>query len=88
MPQRAESVANQRFTLAVQARRRFIENEDSWIGEHGARDGDALALTARQLHAALADDRVVALLESIDELVAVRDLRRGANLFLASRPGC
>ena len=34
---------------------------------------DALALAARELHAALADDRVVAVLERLDELVGVRD---------------
>ncbi len=43
------------------------------IGENRARDGDPLALPARQPDAALADDGVVALLERLDELVAVRD---------------
>ena len=43
------------------------------IGEDGARDRHALALAARQLHAALADDGVVAVLERLDELVGVRD---------------
>src|SRR5215467_7980040 len=77
--QGAQTVADQRLALAVEARRRFVEDENSWIREHGTRDRDALPLTTRELHAALAHDRVVALLEAIHELVAMRDARRGAN---------
>ena len=51
------------------------------FGEDGAGDRDALALAARQLHAALADDRVVLLLEPLDELVGVRDAADFADLF-------
>ena len=47
---------------------------------------DALALPARELHAALADDRVVALLEPADELVAVREPARPPRSRRASRP--
>ena len=68
-----QAVLDQRLALAVEARRRFVEDQDARVGEDRARDRDALALAARQPHAALADDRVVALLERLDELVAVRD---------------
>src|SRR6185437_11551981 len=60
--ERAQAVANQRFTLAVEAGGCLVENENSWIGQHGARDRHALALSARELHPALADHGVVALL--------------------------
>jgi hypothetical protein len=40
------------------------------------RNRDTLALTTGQLDAALADDRVVAVRELADELVAVRDAAR------------
>ena len=69
----SQAVLDQRLALAVEARRRLVEDQDARIGEDRARDRDALALAARQLHAALADDRVVALLEALDELVGVRD---------------
>ena len=71
--QRAQAVLDQRLALAVEARGRLVEDQDARIGEDRARDRDALALAARQLHAALADDRVVPLLELLDELVGVRD---------------
>src|ERR1041385_6683161 len=65
--QGAQAVADHRLALAVEARRGFVENEDSRVGEDRAGDGDALALAARELDAPLADDGVVALLEAIDE---------------------
>src|SRR5262245_40957273 len=80
--QRTEAVADHRFTLAIETRRRFVEYENSWISQNRAGDCDALALAAGQLHTSLADDRVVALLESVDEFVTVRDARRCANLFV------
>ena len=73
LAQRLQAVLDQRLALAVEARRRLVENQDARVGENRARDRDALPLAARQPHAALADDRVVALLELLDELVAVRD---------------
>ena len=71
--QRPQAVLDERLALAVEARRRFVEHQDARVGEDRARDRDALALPARQLDAALADDRVVLLLELLDELVGVRD---------------
>ena len=88
VPKRAQAVANQRFALAVETRRRLVENENARIGEDRARDRDALALAAGELDAAFADDRVVALLEPVDELVAVRDARRRRECLRRSRPVC
>ena len=71
--ERPQAVLDQRLALAVEARRRLVEDQDPRVGQDRARDRHALALAARQLHAALADDRVVLLLEPVDELVGVRD---------------
>src|SRR6185503_16932798 len=80
-PQRAQTVLDERFALAVERRGGFVEDEDARIGEDRARDGDALALPARELHPALADDRVVARLEPFDELVGVRNAADLLNLL-------
>ncbi len=45
-----------------------------------ARDGDALALATGEFHPALADHRVVFLLELFDELFAMRDAAHSLNL--------
>src|SRR5262249_36590229 len=71
--QRPQAVLNERLALAVEARGRFVEQQDARVRENRARDRDALALAARQPHAALTDDGVVLLLEAVDELVGVRD---------------
>ena len=65
----------------VRPARSVVEDQDARIGENRARDGDALALSAREAHAALADDGVVAELELRDELVAVSDAARLADLL-------
>src|ERR1041385_2976771 len=77
---RAQPVANERLALTVQARGRLIENENAGVGEDGAGDGDALPLAAGELHATLADDRVVAFLESVHEFVAVSNAGRLTSL--------
>src|SRR5438552_3160357 len=75
-----EAVLDHLLALAVEARRRFVEDQDPRVGEDRARDRHALPLPARQLDPALADDRVVALGKLVDELVAVRDAARGPDL--------
>ena len=40
----------------VDRRRRVVEDQDARVGEHRARDRDALALPARERVAVLADD--------------------------------
>src|SRR5437867_7011351 len=84
LAQRLEAVLNQRFTFAVEARCRLIEDEDSRIGENRARDRDALALAARKPDAPFADDRVVAFFESFDKLVAVGDAADRFDLLTRS----
>src|SRR5207253_10328517 len=58
LSQRLQAVLDHRLALAVEARRRFVEDEDARVGENRARDRHALALAARQPDAALADHRV------------------------------
>src|SRR5690348_1750877 len=76
--QATETVLNHLLAFAVETRRRLVENQDARVCQNRARDRHALALTARQLDASLPDNRVVAVRELLDELVAVRD---AAGLF-------
>src|SRR5690606_24756675 len=83
-----ESVPDEGLALGVEAGGGLVEDEDARIGDDGARDGDALALAAGELDAALADDGVVAVVEALDELVAVRDAGGGADLFEGGAGAC
>jgi hypothetical protein len=47
----------------------LVQHQDRGVGQEGAGDGHALALAARQLDAALADQGVVALGQAQDEVV-------------------
>ena len=62
---------------------RLVEHEDRRVLEHGARDRDALALPGRELRAALAEQRVVALRQRGDEGVGAGDAGGGAHLGVA-----
>jgi hypothetical protein len=55
-----ECVLDVPFRFGVERRSRLVENQDRRILEHGAGDGQALALSARQHHAVFTDQRVVA----------------------------
>src|SRR2546430_12354540 len=65
----AEAFLNQSFGFRVEARCGFVENQDSWIGQNGARDGDTLLLSTGELYAAFANDGVVFFLEAFGEFV-------------------
>ena len=56
----------------VDVRGRLVEHQDPRVGDQRARERDELALAGRELHAALADLGVVAVLAARDELVARR----------------
>ena len=68
-----EAVLDEGFGFGVEGAGGFVENEDAGVGEYGAGDGEALALAAGELDAALADDGVVALGETLGELVDAGD---------------
>ena len=57
------------FHLDVDGARGVVENQDGRVDQKGPCDGDALALAARERVPAFADDRVVALGQTLDESV-------------------
>ena len=61
--------------FGVQGRRRFVEDENGGVAEQCAGDGNALALSAREHHPALADDRGKAIGHFLDEFQGLRRLR-------------
>src|SRR5690606_24157807 len=81
VPETPEAVLDERLALTVEAGRRLVEDEDLRIGEDRARDGDALALSAGELHPSLADDRLVPVGKREREVVAVRDAGGGEDLI-------
>ena len=81
-----EAVLYHRLTFTVEAGRRFVQDQNSRIGQNRTRDADALALSAGQLDAAFTHHRVVLFFEAFDELLAMGDpagltdlLARGAR---------
>ncbi|GAB2720050.1 hypothetical protein GCM10010442_46520 [Kitasatospora kifunensis] len=66
--------------LGVQRGGRLVEQHDGGVLEDGPGDRDPLALPAGESGADLADPRVVALREAVDELVHVRGAGGGLDL--------
>src|SRR5262245_34062262 len=60
--------------LRIEARSRLVEHENLWPLQQRPRDGDALALSAREPRAALADFGLVALWQPLDHRVDLREL--------------
>ena len=58
----------------------FVEQQQLRLNRERAGDGHALSLPAREGHAALADDRIIALLKAGDELVGLRLARAALDL--------
>src|SRR5207248_3110708 len=69
--QRRHRRLDELLTLRVQVARRLVEDEDLRVREDRPGDGQPLLLAARELDAALADERFVALGQLDDELVGV-----------------
>src|SRR4051812_9953415 len=69
--QLGEGLLDQLLALGVEAAGGFVEDEDLWVGEDRAGDAETLALAAGELKAALTDERVVPVGETLDELVRV-----------------
>ncbi len=69
MRETRERTLDRRLGFVVDGARGFVEQQHRRVLEQGTCDRQALALTTRQLHAALADARVVALRQPQDELV-------------------
>ena len=84
--QAAKCFLHQPFALAVERACSLVKHENRAVGQHGASDNDALALTARKLHAALARDGVEALRQLLDELKRICLASRFAD-FVHGRIG-
>src|SRR2546423_3457800 len=82
--QRLQSILDQRFALTVEARRSFVKNQYFRLGKNCASNRHALPLSARQLHAAFADNGVITIGKTVDKLLAVGDVAGFDDLF----PGC
>ena len=68
---------NDALALIVEGARRLVEDQNAWIGDQRAGNGDTLALATRKSGAALADDSVVAFAQLKDEIVCPRKASRG-----------
>ena len=66
-----EGLLDETLALGIEGAGGFVEDEDGRVAEDGACDGDALALTAGELDAAVADGGLVTLGEGLDEGVGV-----------------
>ena len=58
--QRGQAGLDHPFAFGVEVAGGLVEDEDLRVGQDRAGDGDPLPLAAAELHAALADERVVA----------------------------
>ena len=81
----AQAEPDLRLGRRVDRRGRVVEDQDPRVDDERARDRDALALPARERDPALADHRVVALRQPLDELVRLREPRGLLDLLVASR---
>ena len=75
-----------RLGVQVDVRGGLVEDEDARVGDQRAGERDQLALPGRELCAALADFRVVAVRQLGDELLG-SDRRRGLADLLGARAG-
>ena len=71
---------NLALALRVEGRRRFVQQEDWCIAQHGPRDGDPLTLSARQLQTAFANASIVSLRQLSNKFVGSRIPRSFFNL--------
>ena len=60
----------------------LVEDDDGRVLEHGAGNGNALLLAARERGPALANDGVIAVRQGHDEIVATGFLCRGDHFFM------
>src|SRR5580658_2022655 len=67
--QEIETALDHRFRFGVEGACRFIEDENARIRKNGARDGDALPLTAGELNAAFADYGFIAFWKALRKLI-------------------
>ncbi|NIL78050.1 hypothetical protein RhoFasB10_04211 [Rhodococcus sp. B10] len=82
----AQCVEDLRLGRGVDGGGSVVQNQDAWIGQQSPGERDALALTAGQRQATLADGGVVALGQFDDEVVCLGE--NGCSLdFFCRRVG-
>ena len=74
--QPVERLLDHRLIVGIDSRERLVQHQDRRVAEHRAGNRDALALAAGQLDPLLADDRVVAVRQRVDEALDVGHPRR------------
>ena len=78
----AQAEADPRLGRGVDRGGRVVEDQDPRVDDERARDREPLALAARERDAALADHRLVAVGQPLDELVRLGEPRRLADLLV------
>ena len=81
-----QRLLHQHFRFGVEMRGGFVQNQDGRVLEQGAGDGDALPLAAAQPHAAVADHRLVAFRQALDEFVRQGGFGGAADALRAGYP--
>src|SRR5512133_3853735 len=85
-PRRREDVLDQPLrSRMIEMGRRLVQHEHGRLGEQGARQREPLALTARELSALLAHERVEAVRELLDPFEEPRRAQSFEELVVARR---
>ena len=74
--QRVQRLLHQTFRFGVERAGGLVQNQNFGVFQNGPGDGDALALSARQFHAALAHQGFHALGKRLNEIQGVGQARR------------
>ena len=74
---------HQCLAFRIQRRGRFVKQQQWRVAQDGARNGDALALAARQCHAALAERRLETGGQPADEFGGMREICGALDLGIA-----
>jgi len=80
--ERLESALHEILALGIERRGGFVEKQYARVAQQRARNCQALLLPAAELGAALAAERVVAVVHGLDECVRVGGTRRRFHLFV------
>src|SRR5438876_5575319 len=75
----AQPFENERLRTSVQARGRLVQQDDRRVTNNCPRNRQALALAARKGDPALADHRLVAVRQLLDELMSIGGLGGGQD---------
>jgi len=77
-----DRLLDHRLVLGVDRGQCLVEDQDRRVAQQGAGDRQPLALAARQIDAALAEDRLIAVGQLQDEIMGVGVARRGFELVV------